>query len=571
MEEAEERLDFFLARQYGEGSPYDGAIPSLDRLCPPVLRNTSTRLLEMIALWLHPESRFYADPEIPQRAERALAYFRRVQRPSGNIDLWDCNFDSPPDSGFFLWDLFPLYRFLAKGGALGITAKSHGAVLPVEIAKAAPVLANKVKALILSVLEGVQGGGFHTPNHRWVIASCLAAGKNLTGNEAYLERARRYLAEGMDCNEDGEYSERSTIYNVVNNQAMITLFEELGEEKYLSYVQRNLRMMVHFFEGDGSLFTGNSTRQDRGKKMFAANYLYQYLYIAHYLKDEEAAQMAAFIASGFMKTRRQPGPNCLPSLLLHPELKFPEEKTNTPGHYHSSNSFSLPDYNRYFKSSGIVRYKKGDLSFSLIHNNPAWLCVNCGTLSVLCKASLGYFNYGDVKIDKLETLEDGYSFSFHAQGWYYEPLLKPAGEIVNFLAEDHSVRRKESPNYSDLQITLRFPGKDGRSEKACENGIELTFAASGINGVHYCFEFVLPAGIPVSGDHFALLPKPGDFILLKDGGITLRDNTSSLSIHGGFADTELFSTSRHAEPRSQEGFTVYMNGTSPFTRTVSIN
>jgi len=531
----------------------------------------------MIALWLSPASRYYADPEIPQRAERALAYFTRVQRPSGNIDLWDCNFDSSPDSGFFLWDLFPLYRLLENPGAVnsGIVnssavnpgSKDQESALPAEIAKAAPVLAGKVKELILSVLEGVRTGGFHTPNHRWVIASCLVAGYKLTGNEVYLEKAKQYLAEGMDCNEDGEYSERSTIYNVVNNKAMIMLFEELGDMQYLSHVQRNLRMMAYFFESDGSLFTGNSTRQDRGMKMFAGNYFFQYLYIAHYLKDDEAAKMAVYIASGYVKTKRQGGLNCLPFLLLHPELKYPES-AETP--------FVLPDYNRYFKSSGIARYKKGDFSFSLLHDNPAWLCFNNGTLSGYCKASLGFAHYGHATIDKLETLENGYRFSFRAEGWYYEPLPNPAGDIVNFLAEDHSVRRKQHPHYSGLQITVRFPEERGSVEsrapgKSRVNGLDLTFTTSGINGVHYCFEFVLPSGIPVSGDHFALFPKPGDFILLKDGGICLSDSTNSLVIRGGFADTELFATSRHAVPRSQEGFTVYMNGTSPFTRTVSIN
>jgi hypothetical protein len=350
LEEAEERLKFLFQRQFtDEGSPFNGAVPEPDRLCPPFPRNLSSRLLEMIALWLNPASNFYGDPEIPQRAAKGLDFLRREQRPSGNIDLWDCNFDSAPDSGFFLWDLFPLYRLLEHPQSYS----SPGSVLPPEIIKAAPVLKDAVYALILSVLEGLRTGGFHTANHRWVMASSLAAGFNLTGDSAYMARAEQYLAEGIDCNEDGEYSERSAIYNAVNNQAMIMLFEETGDKQYLSYVQRNLRMMVYFFEADGSLFTGNSTRQDRGKRMYAGRYLYQYLYIAHYLEDEEAAQMAKYIAAGFLKNRRQLGSDCFPFMMLHRELDFQKsDKTD----------FTLPDYNRYFKSSGIVRYKKNNFS-----------------------------------------------------------------------------------------------------------------------------------------------------------------------------------------------------------------
>ncbi|MCL2479340.1 MAG: hypothetical protein FWF22_07555 [Treponema sp.] len=547
VEEAEDRLEYMLKSQFGGDGPYNGAVPEPDRLCPPFPRNLSTRLLEMIALWINPASRFYAAPEIPDVMKKGLAYLRREQRPSGNIDLWDCNFDSAPDSGFFIWDLLPLYRLLEKPRI----ALPVGKVLPEPVEKSCGIFASEVKAMILKVLEGLRTGGFHTANHRWVMSSSLVAGYKLTGNQAYLDRAKQYLAEGIDCSEDGEYSERSAIYNAVNNQAMILLFEELGDEKYLGYVRRNLHLMTYFFEADNSLFTGNSTRQDRGKKMFAGRYLYQYLYVAHFLKDEEAAGMAMNIAADFIRNRRQPGPDSYPFMVLHPEIVFPKT---------SGAAFRISDYNRYFKSSGLVRYKKNGFGFSLLHDDPAWLFFNAGSLNVYCKTSLGYFNQGNVKIESLETIGDGYHFSFHATGFYFEPLENPAGNLINFRSEDHSARKKQNPNHTDLEITVR-PNK---------NGIDLDFAASGINGVHYCFEFVLPAGISVSADHFALLPKPGDYILMKDGSATVRDNTSGLRISGAFADTELFATSRNSQARSAEGFTIYMNGTAPFTRTVSI-
>jgi len=547
-EEAESRLAFLMKYQFDDDSPLSGAVPEPDRLCPPFPRNLSTRLLDMIALWINPASSYYADPEIPQRAQRALAYLKREQRSSGNIDLWDCNFDSAPDSGFFIWDLLPLYRLLEKPQI----ALPEGTELPAVIKEHAGIIAAEVKSLILSVLEGLKNGGFHTANHRWVMGSSLAAGYKFTGNQAYMDRAMQYFAEGIDCSTDGEYSERSAIYNAVNNQAMILLYEELGDKKYLEYVSKNLRMMIYYFENDGSLFTGNSTRQDRGKKMYAGRYLYQYLYIANVLHDEEAARMAAYIAADFIKYRRQGSPDCYPFLILHPELNL--QKT-------AVTFFSIPDYNRYFKSSGIVRYKKGTFGFSLIHDNPAWLFFNTGALSAYCRISMGYFTYGHVKIDKLETIKDGYRFGFHASSWYFEPLDNPEGNLVNFRAEDHSIRNKQHPNYSDLTVTVRTNG----------NGIDLEFAASGINGVHYCFEYILPPQLPVSGDHFAIYPKPGDYILIKDGGITIRDEFNGFKINGGFADTELFAVSRNAEARSTEGFTLYMNGTSPFTRTVSIN
>ena len=52
-------------------------------------------------------------------------------------------------------------------------------------------------------------------------------------------RRARYLAEGIDGDEDGEYAERSTgNYNAVVNNAMMALFRETGDESYLGYVRR---------------------------------------------------------------------------------------------------------------------------------------------------------------------------------------------------------------------------------------------------------------------------------------------------------------------------------------------
>jgi hypothetical protein len=72
------------------------------------------------------------------------------------------------------------------------------------------------------------------------------------------------------------------------------------------------------------------------------------------------------------------------------------------------------------------------------------------------------------------------------------------------------------------------------------------------------------------GEHFALRPKPGDYVLLKDGSLTVSNGTDALRIGGGFASQDIFASSRNGTPRSQDGFTVYMNGTVPFSQTVSI-
>ena len=70
------------------------------------------------------------------------------------------------------------------------------------------------------------------------------------------EAANTYLKEGIDCNEDGEFSEKSAgNYNRINNDAMILLSQVTGDTTYEQHVLRNLRMMLTYIEPDGSIFT----------------------------------------------------------------------------------------------------------------------------------------------------------------------------------------------------------------------------------------------------------------------------------------------------------------------------
>ncbi|MFR2870511.1 MAG: hypothetical protein ACLTCJ_09740 [Gemmiger formicilis] len=89
--------------------------------------------------------------------------------------------------------------------------------------------------------------------------------------------AEAILKEGNDCNEDGEYAERSAYnYNRINNDAMIMLAVATGDESYYAPV-RNLEMMLTYIDPDDSIFTNNSTRWDMGKKIYPREYYLEYL------------------------------------------------------------------------------------------------------------------------------------------------------------------------------------------------------------------------------------------------------------------------------------------------------
>ncbi|MBW7462267.1 hypothetical protein K0U00_50270, partial [Paenibacillus sepulcri] len=108
-------------------------------------------------------------------------------------------------------------------------------------------------------------GGCHTPNHRWVITAALGFMYKLTGQPELKERAEQWLAEGIDCTEDGEWTERSNgIYNAVSDIVLFYAAELFNLPDLLEPVRKNLRMMAHMIHPDGEVVTDYSGRQDFG-------------------------------------------------------------------------------------------------------------------------------------------------------------------------------------------------------------------------------------------------------------------------------------------------------------------
>ena len=178
-----------------------------------------------------------------------LAYIERVQRPDGNFDLPSVNYYSAPDTAFMTQRLNTAYRVIDQYGQ---DERSTG-------------LKKRLYQIIKKAGTGICQGGFHTPNHRWVIAAALMMSYNLVGVELFKGIAEKYLAEGIDCNQDSEF---------------------------LEYVRKNLEMIILFFEPDGALYAGNSTRQDQASKFYPDNYYHLYLEMAVRFNNGRFAEMA---------------------------------------------------------------------------------------------------------------------------------------------------------------------------------------------------------------------------------------------------------------------------------------
>ena len=251
-----------------------------------VAQNCGSAAAKPMTLYFCPQSRYYKDPRALACADGLVQHLLNHLHPDGTMDYYSCNFHSAPDTAFVTL-------------ALAKPAKLVKAETPEEKA-----FQKKLFLVLRRMGDGMVEEGFRTPNHRWVISAALALLNTLMPDERYVARIDQYLAEHIDCNEDGEYAERSAGgYNEINNRALLILAQDLGKTELLEYVRRNLEMMPVFYHTDFSIFTENSRRQDKGTAPYAEKYAYQYLLCGHALHDEAlraigTAQLEACIRCG---------------------------------------------------------------------------------------------------------------------------------------------------------------------------------------------------------------------------------------------------------------------------------
>ena len=129
---------------------------------------------------------------------------------------------------------------------------------------------NKLGKFVLAAGEALSTGGIHTPNHRWVVSSALAQIHSLFPSAKYVDRIDDWLGEGVYCDADGQFAERSTgIYSRVVDNALITIARLLRRPELLEPVRRNLAMTIFYMHPNGELETVGSRRQDQTLARFA--------------------------------------------------------------------------------------------------------------------------------------------------------------------------------------------------------------------------------------------------------------------------------------------------------------
>lgn len=490
--------------------------------------------LQFASVCFCPDSVYWKSQACLEAMEGILGFIRRKSREDGTQDNLISNFKAAP--GFEMHAMARAYRILL-------------ACVKTDQEKK---LEKQAYAVLKELARGLYNGGFHTPNHRWVDAAGLLLAHSITGEEHLKEKALRYLSEGIDIDEYGEYTERSPgMYNAVNNHALMIIAEELNRDDLLAHVKKNMDLLFRYIEPDGSIFTQNSRRKDKGEtspgqKFFPDAYFPIYAKGAKIFGDGRYAAFADYICR-LASERGSPGPSCLWMYLLDPDLlNFDPPREVFPQSYES-----------FYPKSGIYRRKDGDVSLSILENHPHFLFVQKGRLRCYVRMCASFFAIAQFRGARIRETENGYEMSFSAEADYRMPMRTDTAVWAEMNHE-----KRERRNRQVLEMFLRVVPTG--------QGAVLHVKTRGCDRVPFKMEFCFSAGGLIVHESFLADAEKGGSILVGKGEVTVASAHDSLTVGPAFLAHRYARDMRGSLPQSSEDYTVYFTGYTNLEQIVEI-
>jgi hypothetical protein len=485
-----------------------------------------------IVLYYAKESKYYKSEVAWECAMGIATHFLNHLHDDGTMDYFECNFHSAPDNAFF-------QVVLARVAKL----------ITVENEKEQQ-LKDTIYHVIERVGEGLLTGGFHTPNHRWIMSAALALTHSLMPNQKYLDRIEVFLREGIDCNEDGEYTERSTgTYNYVNNLSLILLAQELGKTELLEYVRKNLMLMLAFVHSDLSIFTENSTRQDKGQLAYLDKYVYQYLYTGYALKDTNLQAIGQMILQDSKENGRKL------ELAPYEFIERPEIFENLP----SAADKSILCINRHFKESGVLRLNQADMNLWVVENSPSCVFVKLGNIDFYIKGGISFFNCRHLTMQNINPVADGYTMTYEGSGSYRLPFDSYPG-TSDWRKMPHDTRKSSEPLTVKVKCHLT---------KTAE-GFDIHVTTEGCKDVPIRFEIGVFPNVRIYGDSYSIPAKGGYTLIPSSGNVVIDDGNNKVAIGPAFAKNQVITGRPGTVPASDSRFNIFFTDETNFDRTISI-
>ena len=486
----------------------------------------------------------YRDPELLERAYMGLCRYERYMHEDGSDDLLSTNFHDPSQTGFHVHSIYVVTELIAK-----LTQHT-----PAE-----DKLFDKIKDILLKNGRAMARLGFHTPNHRWVISSGLSIAYRYTGEQEFLDAIEEFLREGVDCDEYGEYAERSTgSYNNICNYSFMLMGFMLDREDLYEYTRRNIRLMYHFIEPDGTVNTLNSTRWDNSGEYRIAPYYPHYVMLGLIDRDPEFAYMAdtlydkygTFVLGDRMAYT-------LTYLTLHPEIaeRYAEIQNRAPS----------KDQSCFLPNSRYARIYKPDHQLTmtaLCTRGPVFFQMNYGASILQVRYAGSFFGdrHSQFRASSIIPTEDGYKLICDQNAGYKTRLAEPQ-ETSDWWKMDHTKRDVINVQNFHTEITVHV----------LDDGVTLDIETSGCERIPTKLEISMSPGGKFFSRSVMMQPKAGDYFFLADESAKyFVDGFRYFEIEGGFFEHWNAERMRGAVPVNPSKFTIAMTTSTPQKSSVTI-
>lgn len=498
-----------------------------------------------IGMYYNEQSVYYHQDDLLQRSILMMDIILDHMHEDGTMDLRETNFHDATMIGFLIIPFAYDYRVLVKN--------AQGS----DLEKA---LMDRFMTFFHRGADGMLNGGFHTPNHRWVMASAFALLRNILDDARWEVEARKFLREGIDCDDEGEYTERSVaIYDITSNESMIILARELNMPELLDHVARNLTKNIAYMEPDGTICTLNSRRQDNSTQYYPLRHYWSYVYMAHYY-DARFAGMAEHLL-GLMETHAHRLPEYLftggKEDIHNPMIQYMLDE-------HLLEDVPLQDvvWNRewYFEQNGVMRCRHEQTSLTLIRDREVFFKYQTGDNIVTLRIGTCFFGKGYFTPQKLEQIEGGYRLRSKLRQGYYKTLDNPPASSV---WEDLPKERREKVHIQEQDIVVDVYCQD--------HEVKVVTQVDGVPGVPLKLELMLlPLGRLETTD-MMMMGIQGTSAILKNGSARYTCGFDTVEIDGGAYAHWNTDNMRGTKPMSKDHFTLYMTGFTPFNHTMTLS
>jgi len=447
-------------------------------------------------------SRYHQSPELVDRILLAARFGRAARRASGRFDLVTTNFDSAPDTGFLVQAISPVVAAARRGGESGDTGAAE--------------IAEVLGEIVLTAAPGMASGGFHTPNHRWVLVSALSQAAALYPHLDVMGTVEAYLSETVDINGDGEYIERSTsVYNAVCNRSLRIAADALGRPELLEPVRRNLDLSYHLLHADGSVVTSVSRRQDRGRRAVPIGLVDSFYALARMDGNGYFAAVADWLYGL--------SPGGLP-WTLHPFLEHPEWRTD------DLEREPLPtEYSRVYETAELWRVRRQRMSATVASGLTSPFSLRFGEVELTSvKVCASYFAVSQFRGEGFKASEGRVELTHAGRGRshdspvYYHPLGRPVSP------EAWMDTRRQRDVYALPPLVMRMTAEE------TPGGFDLRVVTEhGLDRVPFQIACDFAQGGELELDCGVLQCRQGETVLLKSGFATYHVGADAVSVGPG--------------------------------------